>query len=312
MNSIIYRSFKTKKQRKGVILLSERIIQSLSIDVPGSCPNNCCFCVSRMHSSPYENRMDFNKGNFDVAFEDYLSRLRYVQKCGCQSIILTGSGEPLVNKRYLFDFSLMMRLLGNPFEKIELQTSGIFLTDDYLEFLKKTVKISTISLSLSDMFDDQSNAEIEQIPPKLRFRIDQLCRKIKSYNLNLRLSLNMSDVYNQKTPQEIFAQAQELGANQVTIRKLYTSPQSNTPQDQWILDHNCSPEILKEIDHYIQQGVKLEVLPFGATLYSVHDMSVVLDDDCMNERIKGVLKYAILRPNCHLYSKWDNPGSIIF
>lgn len=292
--------------------MSERIIQSLSIDIPGGCPNNCRFCVSHMHNSPYENRMVFDQKDFDIAFDDYLSRLRYVQRCGCQTIILTGSGEPLCNKRYLFDFSLMMRLLGNPFEKIELQTSGVYLDENYLEFLKKTVKISTISLSLSDMFDSRSNADIEQTPAKLQFEIEDLCRKIKEYHFNLRLSLNMSDVYNQKSPQEIFTKAKSLGADQLTIRKLYTSPQANTPQDQWILTHLCSPFLLKRINQFIQKGVKLEILPFGATLYSVCDMSVVLDDDCMNKTAKSTLKYAILRPDCHLYSKWDNPGSIIF
>ncbi|MDD4975496.1 MAG: radical SAM protein [Bacteriovorax sp.] len=291
--------------------MSERIIQSLSIDIPGGCPNNCRFCVAHMHENPYQNRMLFGKKDFDVAFNDYLSRLRYVQKCGCQTIVLTGSGEPLVNKRYLFDFSLMMRLLGNPFEKIELQTSGVHLDDEYLEFLKKTVMVSTISLSLSDIFDDQSNADIEQIPEKLRFEIETLCQKIKSHHINLRLSLNMSDVYNTRTPGEIFSKAKSLGADQVTIRKLYTSPKANTPQDQWILEHLCSPNLLKKIKKFIKKGTKLEILPFGAILYSVCDMSVVLDDDCMNQTVKNTLKYAILRSDCHLYSRWDNPGSLI-
>jgi len=46
--------------------------------------------------------------------------------------------------------------------------------------------------------------------------------------------------------------------------------------------------------------------------YSVDGMSTVLDEDCMNTEAKEELKYVILRPNCKLYSKWDDTASLIF
>lgn len=41
-------------------------------------------------------------------------------------------------------------------------------------------------------------------------------------------------------------------------------------------------------------------------------MSTVLDEDCMSEEAKESVKYLILRPNCKLYSKWDDKGSLVF
>lgn len=52
---------------------------------------------------------------------------------------------------------------------------------------------------------------------------------------------------------------------------------------------------------------------------SLHGLSVVLDDDCMGKRdctadgnTEENYKYLILRPDCKLYSAWDDPASLIF
>ena len=41
-------------------------------------------------------------------------------------------------------------------------------------------------------------------------------------------------------------------------------------------------------------------------------ISTVIDDNCMSKDNIDDLKYAILRPNGHLDSRWDDPGSLIF
>lgn len=56
----------------------------------------------------------------------------------------------------------------------------------------------------------------------------------------------------------------------------------------------------------------LETLEFGSKRYAVKDMSVVVDEDCMATEAKEALKYLILRPDCHLYTKWDEKGSLLF
>lgn len=186
------------------------------------------------------------------------------------------------------------------------------IDDEYLRFMRNHVGINTIALSISDLFDDQQNARINGTPEQLTVNIKHLCGEIKKYDFNLRLSLNMTDVYNQKTAKEIFDYAKELGANQITFRELYASG-TGTSQDNWIKEHAVSKTLLQEIKSFIKEnGRPLRIMEYGQTLYSVEGMSVVVDDDCMSTALKEEMKYLILRPDCKLYSLWDDKGSLVF
>ena len=71
-----------------------------------------------------------------------------------------------------------------------------------------------------------------------------------------------------------------------------------------------------EIKEYVyKNGKPIARLPYGFTQYSVNGISTVIDDNCMDIKRKDNLddlKYAILRPNGHLYSAWNDTGSLIF
>lgn len=288
-------------------------IQSLSVCVPTArCVNNCAFCVSKMSKSPYTNQIEKNKRFRDLYRKDYIKRLQFARDNGCNTVILTGDGEPLQNVRFLDDFSEWNEKLTSPFQWVELQTSGVMLNDEMLRHLRNTVGINTIALSLSDVFDSENNCSINGTPDKLKFDIDELCSEIKRYDFNLRLSLNMTEVYTSKGADEILCRAKELEANQITFRTLYTSG-FNKPEDKWIEEHKCSNGRITFIDRYIKKfGHELEILPFGATRYSVGGMSVVLDNDCMATEVKNSIRYLVLRPDYKLYSRWDDAGSLVF
>lgn len=292
-------------------------IQSLSVVVPNKkCINNCRFCVSRMHESPYKNTMDENLPFFDLYQRDYIKRLEFARDNGCNTVMLTGNSEPQQNRSFLQAFGTMNNNLSKPFRWIEMQTTGVLLDESYLRFLRNHVGVSTISVSLS-AFDDDINAEYNGTLPQLKVNLRKLCALIKKYDFNLRLSVNMTDYFTGRSPEEILTYArQELLADQVTFRVLYTSTDdvnAQTPQDKWILEHGASPETLDAIKKYVtEKGRALEILEFGAVKYSVMGMSTVIDDDCMSTVPKESLKYVILQPNCKLYSKWDDPASLIF
>jgi len=291
-------------------------IQSLSIHVPAKCPNKCRFCVSHMHSDQYENLIEKMNGETYFFEQEYVDRLLFARDNGCNTVILTGNGEPLMNKHFLLKFAELNKRLGNDkFRWIEMQTSGVFLDDSYAEFLRSTVGVKNISLSLSNMFDSIGNAEYNDTKNGLEVEIMEVCKIIKKHRFGLRLSLNMTDVYNNKTPEEIFEYAKKLGADQITFRKLYTSSKCDTPQDQWIVEHRCDDKKLKEIDKHIRKvGTDPRILPFGAMRYIVDGMSTVVDNNCMNKdnTSEDTVKYLILRPDCKLYDQWDNPGSLLF
>jgi hypothetical protein len=111
---------------------------------------------------------------------------------------------------------------------------------------------------------------------------------------------------------KIFDRLKKLGADQVTFRKLYSTCKG-TEQDKWIEEYNVGESFLKELKEFIvKNGKPLRKLEYGQTLYSLRGMSTVLDDDCMSKELKKEFKYVILRPNCKLYSQWDDIGSLIF
>lgn len=292
--------------------------QSLSVVVPNSrCINNCKFCVSKMSESPYKNQMDDNLPFFDLYLKDYLKRLNFAQRNGCNTIMLTGDSEPQQNRKFLTYFGLFMQLMKNPFDWIEIQTTGVLLDQNYLRFLRNHVGVNVISLSLSS-FDNQRNSDIIHFPNGSEVNIEFLCSEIKRYDFTLRLSLNLSQEFNM-TPHELFEKAKELGADQVTLRVLYENS-DNIDEANWVRDHKLTEEQVEEIHNYVKvHGIVTGYLPYGATKYSLHGMSIVIDRDCMAKNTKGVenseidtYKYFILRPDGKLYSSWDDPASLIF
>lgn len=288
-------------------------IQSLSVSVPNKkCINNCAFCVSKMHSEDYKNQMDGNLPFYDLYYEDYVKRLEFARDNGCNTVVLTGNTEPQQNREFLKLFGIINKSLEKPFRKIDIQTTGVLLDENYLRFLRNHVGVSTVALSVSDLFDSKNNGEINGTPNSLLVDIPKLCSLIKKYDFTLRLSLNLNALYNGRSADCVFKKAKELGANQITFRELYISG-TGTPQDEWIKKNLISREFLTELNSYIlEKGKFLRVLEYGHKLYSVDEMSVVVDDDCMSKRGKEELRYLILRPDCKLYSSWDDKGSLVF
>lgn len=277
-------------------------IQSLSIHVPNNtCINKCKFCVSRMRKDEYK---------FIKDEKEYKKRLEFARDNGCNTVMLTGTSEPQQNKEFLKWFSDINKSLPSPFKIIEIQTTGFMLDKNYLEFLKDEVGVTTISLSVSFLFDENKNNEIIGNKINLYTLIDL----IKSYDFNLRLSLNMISEYEKQLifPQDIFNFAKTKQVDQLTFRVLYSSGK-DTPQDKWISENKASKEYIANIQNYIREkGKPLHILEYGQTQYDVDGISVVLDDDCMSQKLTKDYKYLILRPNCKLYSQWDTKASLIF
>jgi molybdenum cofactor biosynthesis enzyme MoaA len=266
---------------------------SLQVCVPGGCPNKCAFCVSRMHDQPAVK-----------VGSDYLRRLQYARESGYKSVVLTGTGEPLTNVEFLSTFSSLNNSLDIPFRWIEIQTSGVGLRDRFV--LLKGFGVSTIALSVADIFDDGINAETMGISKDNFYYLADLCHSIKEHGFNLRLSLNMWSTYNDKAPGSFFMKGTELGADQMTFKHLYDID-NGTPQSKWIQEHPYKD--WKFLNWYIlEEGRELEALSFGAIRYDV-------SDDCMGPSgpvNAKQIRYLILRPDGHLYTRWDSKGSLLF
>lgn len=290
-------------------------IQSLSIVVPNrSCINNCKFCVSRMHCEDIPYHIQIDNPDFETHQSDYLKRLAFARDNGCNTVMLTGSSEPQQNKQFLQYFAEMNKRLEKPFRWIEMQTTGVLLDDGYLNFLRKSVGVNTISVSITS-FDDEVNRSYVQMPEKYAVNLQELTKKIKSFGFNLRLSVNMTDYFNKyhQNAAGFFEDAKKLfNPDQMTIRLLYKS-NDGSPQSDWVNEHACNEAVTNEIvDNVRSNGIQLERLPYGRIKYSYLGMSLVVDDDCMSKTAVEDYKYLILQPNCRLYSRWDDTASLIF
>lgn len=296
-------------------------VQSLSVCVPtkNKCVNGCKFCVSRTHTNPYCDRISSVVNSFNVGgvhmlnteYKDYYNRLQFSRDNGCNVIVLTGTGEPIQNIKFLDWFSEVNEKLHTPFKSIEIQTTGVMLNDENLARLREQ-GITTISLSISNIFDNERNLEVINCHEKLRFNVFEIIELVKKHDFNLRLSLNLINDYDKYSVEEVIARCEELGADQVTFRKLYKSDLNNEI-DQWI-GENSSVTFYGELVEYVKKNGKfLGVLPFGPSIYDIEEMSVVVDDDCMSEKVEtDTYKYLILRENCKLYSRWETKASLIF
>jgi len=291
-------------------------IQSLSIVIPTKrCINDCPFCVSKMHDNEYENSFD----KFQMK-----KRIKYALNNGVNTVILTGTGEAIQNKPFLTKLAELFKEMDHPFPNVELQTTGVLLDSNKynntttfigrypnLE-LFKLLGVNTISLSISDIFDDIGNMNYIGVPEKIRFKLDELIPILKEQGFNVRLSLNLTKAFDGFNAEQIIGRSRVLGANQVTFRKLYTSG-NDSPEDKCVEENSCHENILKFLSFKIHSdGTPLYRLPYGPMAYSIQGMSVVLDDDCMSKENDDSLKYIILREDGKLYCRWDDKGSLIF
>ena len=280
-------------------------IQSLSLTVPtDKCVNNCKFCCSKLHNNNYscESNLDY--------FSRIKKRLEFAKNKGCDTLILTSAnGEALQNSAFLCQFNDINKSLKQPFLNIELQTTGVLLTNSNIELLKN-IGVETISLSMSS-FTNEENWNTNDIPYDLRITKEDLCCCIQYHGFNLRLSLNMTKYFEIFTPEEIFEEANKLNANQITFRKLYSIGKNKIAD--WIDNNKCSENFINCINNFIKfKGLPLEKLSFGGRKYSVNEISAVIDDDCMSTNVDTNLKYMIIREDGRLYTRWEDKGSLLF
>ena len=289
-------------------------MQSLSIVVPSKkCINNCKFCVAKTEQDTYDNFITGRNLYFDLYYKQYIERMKYARDNGCNSVILTGNCEPQQNYNFLKLFGIMNNSLEQPFRNVELQTTGTMIDDDYLYFLRHHVGVTTISLSISSLNNKLNN---DIIGAAKDIDIKHLVKRIKKYQFTLRLSLNLSDLLFEEFKDDynkLFNKLKmQYNADQLTFRVLYDGG-TDKPEDKWVREHRIDEMWLEGLRQYIQQnGRFLERLEYGPRRYSIKNMSIVVDDDCMSEEAKEVLKFTILRPDARLYTKWDDKGSLLF
>ena len=225
-------------------------------------------------------------------------------------MILTGTAEPQQNLDFIYQLLAYNRLLRKPFYNITIQTtaSGLHVKD-----IKELADagVTTFALSMSS-FNELTHWEITNTPKnKQILSFGNLFNAVKNNNMNLRVCFNLTNEFINISPSYFFNWAEECEVDQVTFRKIYAD--GDNEKAKWVKQHEFPLDNFDDIAKYIKtNGTPISRLPYGFIQYSVHGISTVIDDNCMSKDNIDEIKYAILRPNGHLYSRWDDTGSLIF
>lgn len=295
-------------------------VKSLSIVVPiNRCVNKCPFCVSKNNPTEYEDYISkpIKKGPKKAIncenFKQYVQRLQFAAMEGYNNLIITGTGEPLQNKKFITSLPYLFLKCFEKFKWIEFQTTGFMLNDDNtIAFLRKQVGVKTISLSVCDLFYNDINHELIGTPKSIRHNLLELCMRIKSHNLNLRICVNLWDNFHLPDAKILFERLYCLQADMVTFRVL-TNPKGSI--NNWVINNTQTADY--QFQYYkkyvIDNGTLLEKIGYGFNRYSIHGISTVFDDDCLVHHNKyKKIRHLILRPDCRLYTRWDDKGSLLF
>jgi sulfatase maturation enzyme AslB (radical SAM superfamily) len=255
----------------------------------------------------FKNQLEENISFYDLYLNDYIKRLDFCRDNDCNTVMITGNCEPQQNMQFLKDLGIVFRLMKKPFPIVEIQTTGVFLTNEKLRFLRNHVGVSTVSVSIFS-FDSAENNEYRG---GAFLDVKSLCDSIKLYDFNLRLSLNLCDHFEKYSPKELLEECQKFGADQVTLRHLYDDG-SDTEQAVWTREHRPSENWENDLGEYLKGTPRIRALEYGSFAHDVLDMSVVYDLDCMAKEEKEVFKYLVVRPNGKLYGSWDTKSSLVF
>ena len=292
-------------------------IQSLSVVVPNKeCINHCASCPSRMHDNAYPILLDQNRPDFNRYLKEYLKRLEYARDNGCNVLMLTGTSEPQQNRSFLAWFGMMMQMMETPFRNIEMQCTGALLDQNYIQFLRDHVGVTTMALSVFSL-DTEENMRI--IHPNINVLINprDTAAMVKEAGMSLRMCLNLTDYFDKydDLPGLLFDKMKNVyHADQITLRVLYAGD-DNKRENEWVRSHAANKSTVKSLyDYIVANGTLLGRLPYGAYKYGLDGMSVVIDGDSMGKESESVetYKYLILRPDCRLYSSWDDPASMVY
>ena len=101
-----------------------------------------------MHTADYKDNFT-DICSYSYYSDDMRKRLTYARENGCNTCMLTGNNEPQQNKEFLRVFSEVNKTLPNPFLNIEMQTSGAFISPEFMDFFKNSVGLTTVAISVA-------------------------------------------------------------------------------------------------------------------------------------------------------------------
>ena len=239
---------------------------SLQVDISNRCNLKCKFCLSQMNSTTH---MSLEEPTQDLLID----RLSSAQVCGCSTLVLSGVGEPLLNQTYLSAILVANRWSVQPFNKIELQTNGHLLTNDFLQIFK-AYGGTTVAISVPASRHDAYVAYTGKPAPHFASIINM----IHAHDLLARFVILGTKNNSNISPDDLLGAIHFCSADQVTFKNLISVNDTSLP-GRWIAENSADPKWFSQIERCLTAPNK-----FGR-------MSIKIDLNCMEQG-----RYLVLRP----------------
>lgn len=278
--------------------------QNLSVSLPYMGCNKdplCEYCISHITG--------FVETNYELMRRNIPKIKKIAESTGITTVLLTSKGEPFLDGDWLETFIKKMDLVYffiqcfNDFP-LEIQTNGIWLNEnkDHISKLQAN-GLDVIAFSIDDL--------------ATLVEYENLFELIKDEGMLTRVCINLTSMISEAINFEIFMSGiKKYAINQLLIRHIsYPSNAVMSERTKWI-DRNANINRYERLyDEMItmEQTQLVRILPHGAEIYDVDGIAVSFSDWCIQEinQTEDIRSLVFLEDG-HLYTSWNNKGSIIF
>jgi len=226
------------------------------------------------------------------------------------SVLITSTGEPMLNWDALRAMTSRFALWP-----VEVQTNGMKLNSTQNDcYNDRSVKTNYCDI----LFDyGMSVIAVSIDHPGLFQHYKFAFTNIVRANMVARVTVNVTDRFKDVSFEKILGWCKELGIRQLLIRRI-TTPEGAEGSDQakWIAKHTGTEydRLVDEASVALQnRGRLLRNLTHGAQVWGIDGISYVCSDWCLQETNDGNnVRSLIFREDGHLYTSWNDLGSIVF
>jgi molybdenum cofactor biosynthesis enzyme MoaA len=289
-------------------------IQTMSV-IAGDerCNAHCPFCIGKATIDEKVKKVEINKKKLKKA-------IMLAKQGGVTNIIITGKGEPALNRKQVDEYIL---LLADHFPFIELQTNGLNLlnvtttnNEDWVECWARS-GLTAISVSVVH-FSPYLNASI-YTKGKAYPSLEEISKLLHKHGLLMRLNFTMMTGFISSTMELKAAinYCKEIGVDQVTFRPLKLPSRLRTENKEindWIMRHLLSAGMIHEIKEYPGNNgaVKLMELSHDAVVYDYQGQNLCMTD-CLtvSPTSEEGLRQIIFYPDGRLTYDWQYEGAIL-
>ncbi len=291
---------------------------SLSINLCGPCNAKCPFCISKMtwKTGARDN---------EKLIEALPKAFGYAKYHGVDTVLVTGSGEPMITKYSAESIAAIARDdYAIPIR--ELQTNGYRLweyKDSLSDSFPGLSAFTHISISAASPSPEIS-AKIMGLPEDYNYL--RLARALSELGFIVRIQLNLNHEgfknngmmpYGWRIESFCAILSREYGVHQLSLHQIQKPwgpiKSGGRKYAEWIDKYAWTTEECEALWNQVaKQGTFLRTLSFGAKVYDVNGVSVAVTH-CMdmeaaqNDQVRSL----ILQPDGHIYHHWNYRGSIL-